>query len=58
MVRETETEVPMEAGLENKHMVPDELFSLHSSPRAFVNNEDTELAEMEARGWPCVVWGC
>ena len=38
VVREAESEVPMEAGPEIKHMVSEEFFSLPSSPRAFVNN--------------------
>ena len=47
VVRETESEVPMEAWPEIKHMVSEELFSLPSSPRVFVNNEDAQLVDME-----------
>ena len=54
VVREADSEVPMEAGPEIKHMVSEEFFSLPSSPRAFVNNENTELVDMEGEAGP--VW--
>ena len=37
----------LKAWPEIKHMVSEELFSLPSSPRVFVNNEDAQLVDME-----------